>query len=81
MMDTLFTQRTKIVAIPDVRSLLMPTHAKNRDQLLFDAQALLLKNGAVEPGDLLVLTVGESINTAGGTNTMKIVRIGEKCNA
>ena len=81
MMNTLFAQRTKIVAITDVRSFLMTTRAKNRDQLLFDAQALLLENGVVEHGDLLVLTVGESINTAGGTNTMKIVRIGEKFNA
>jgi len=81
MMNTLFAQRTQIVAITDVRSFLMPTHTKNRDQLLFDAQALLLENGVVEHGDLLVLTVGESIDTAGGTNTMKIVRTGEKFNA
>lgn len=72
---------TRLALYRDVRSFLMPTHAKNRDQLLFDAQALLLENGVIEYGDLLVLTVGESINTAGGTNTMKIVRVGEKFNA
>ncbi|MEG7674116.1 pyruvate kinase alpha/beta domain-containing protein, partial [Listeria monocytogenes] len=58
---------TRLALYRDVRSFLMPTHAKNRDQLLFDAQAFLLENVVVEHGDLLVLTVGESINTAGGT--------------
>lgn len=72
---------TRLALYRDVRSFQMPTFAKDRDQLLFDAQALLLENGVVEHGDLLVLTVGESINAAGGTNTMKIVRVGEKFNA
>ncbi|NMM38087.1 MAG: hypothetical protein HHJ09_11320 [Glaciimonas sp.] len=58
---------------------MIPT--KNRDQLLVDAQALLLKNGVVKHGDLLVLTAGDSIDTAGGTNTLKIVCVGEKFNA
>ena len=28
-------------------------------------------------GDLIVLTIGEPIGAAGGTNTMKIVRVGD----
>jgi pyruvate kinase len=31
----------------------------------------------VERGDLVVLTMGEPIGQSGGTNTMKILRIGE----
>jgi pyruvate kinase len=31
----------------------------------------------VEKGDLIVLTVGEPIGCTGGTNTLKIVRVGE----
>jgi len=31
----------------------------------------------VEKGDLLVITIGEPIGKSGGTNTMKIVRVGE----
>ena len=38
---------------------------------------ILLQNNVVEPGDLVVLTMGEPIGQSGGTNTMKIVRIGE----
>ena len=29
------------------------------------------------PRDLIVLTIGEPIGKAGGTNTMKIVKVGE----
>jgi pyruvate kinase len=31
----------------------------------------------VEKGDLLVITIGEPIGKSGGTNTMKIIRVGE----
>jgi pyruvate kinase len=30
-----------------------------------------------EVGDLIVLTIGEPIGKSGGTNTMKIVKVGE----
>jgi pyruvate kinase len=30
----------------------------------------------VKEGDLIVLTIGEPIGKAGGTNTMKIVKVG-----
>ena len=40
--------------------------------LLVEASA-----GAVVPGDLIVLTIGEPIGQAGGTNTMKLVKVGE----
>lgn len=69
---------TRLALYRDVRSFLMPTYASNRDQLLVDAQTLLLNHGVVEHGDLLVLTVGDSIHSAGGTNTLKIVRVSEK---
>ncbi|MDQ5960563.1 MAG: pyruvate kinase, partial [Pseudomonadota bacterium] len=47
------------------------------DELLFDAERLLIEAGVVEKGDLIVLTIGEPIGTPGGTNTLKIVRVGE----
>jgi pyruvate kinase len=31
----------------------------------------------VQRGDLIVITVGEPIGKTGGTNTLKIVRVGE----
>ena len=44
--------------------------------MLADAEAVLLDQGAVERGDLVVMTIGEPIGTPGGTNTLKIVHIG-----
>ena len=41
------------------------------------AERLLLEKGLVKRGDLIVLTVGEPMGQAGGTNTLKIVRVGE----
>jgi pyruvate kinase len=31
----------------------------------------------VEKGDMIVITIGEPIGKSGGTNTMKLVRVGE----
>jgi len=45
--------------------------------LLNDAEDELLKRGAVRKGDLIALTIGEPVGKAGGTNTIKIVKVGE----
>jgi pyruvate kinase len=44
---------------------------------MIEAEKALLINKVVELGDLVVLTMGEPIGQSGGTNTMKILRIGE----
>jgi len=49
----------------------------DREELLEEAENVLVKSGVVQKGDLIVLTIGEPIGKAGGTNTMKIVRVGE----
>ncbi|MEK7768698.1 MAG: pyruvate kinase [Pseudomonadota bacterium] len=41
------------------------------------AENELLKRGAVRNGDLIIMTIGEPVGKAGGTNTMKIVKVGE----
>ena len=61
----------------DVYPLLMRYIGHDRDELLREAEHILIQSGAVEPGDTIVLTIGEPIGTPGGTNTMKIVRVGE----
>jgi pyruvate kinase len=38
---------------------------------------VLVENGVVQAADLIVISFGEPIGKSGGTNTMKIVRIGE----
>jgi pyruvate kinase len=49
----------------------------DREELLEESENVLLRAGLVQKGDLIVLTIGEPIGKAGGTNTMKIVRVGE----
>ena len=52
-------------------------HGHDRDALLEEAEAVLVKNGVVKDGDLIVVSFGEPIGKSGGTNTMKIVKVGE----
>ena len=47
------------------------------EELLQEAEDVLVQNGVVKDGDLIVITIGEPIGASGGTNTMKIVRVGE----
>ena len=50
---------------------------RDPEKALNMAEDELLKRGAVQTGDYIVLTIGEPFGKAGGTNTMKIVRVGE----
>ena len=52
-------------------------HGTDRDAVLRAAEDLLLASGQVRHGDLIVLTNGEPMGKSGGTNTMKIVLVGE----
>ena len=61
----------------EVYPLQMSQEHTDRDRLLAEAETLLIERGVVDIGDLIVLTIGEPIGTAGGTNTLKIVRVGE----
>ncbi|HQR03100.1 MAG: pyruvate kinase [Proteobacteria bacterium] len=69
--------RYRVSIFRDVFPLLTTYVAEDRDQLLWHAEETLIAAGAVEIGDLIVLTIGEPIGQAGGTNTLKIVRVGE----
>jgi len=51
--------------------------APDPEKALHMAEDELLKRGAVQNGDFIVLTIGEPFGKAGGTNTMKIVKVGE----
>ena len=41
------------------------------------AEEELLNRGVVRNGDIMVMTIGEPVGKSGGTNTMKIIRVGE----
>ncbi len=50
---------------------------KNRDEVLHEMQQVLLQQQAVDIGDMVLLTFGEPIGNLGGTNTMKIIKVGD----
>ena len=68
---------TKLALFRDTRTFLMPQHSHDRDKLLAESEACLVKAGVVEAGDLIIITIGEPIGKTGGTNTLKLVRVGE----
>ncbi len=49
----------------------------NPEEILNLAEDEMLQRGVARNGDLIVMTIGEPVGKAGGTNTMKIVRVGE----
>jgi pyruvate kinase len=67
----------RMVLYRGVCPLAMKQQHTDRDRLLAEAEQLLIDRGVVEKGDLIALTIGEPIGTTGGTNTLKIVRVGE----
>ena len=69
--------RYKLSLFRDVYPLMLQYVGDNRETLLRLAEEKLLAAGVVKQGDLIVLTVGEPIGQPGGTNTMKIIKIGE----
>ena len=70
----LSTQR-KMALYRNVRPLLMDTSA-DRDTALDQAEGHLLKRGIVQSGDIYAITCGEPMGAPGGTNRLKICRVG-----
>ncbi|KAA3650902.1 MAG: pyruvate kinase [Proteobacteria bacterium] len=69
--------RNQMTLYREVYPLLMSQPHQDRDMLLWEAERILLDQGVVTYGDMIVLTIGEPIGSAGGTNTLKIVKVGE----
>ncbi len=69
--------RRRMCLYREVHPIVMTYHAVEREALLLEAEQRLLDAGIVEKGDLIALTIGEPIGKSGGTNTLKVVRVGE----
>jgi pyruvate kinase len=69
--------RRKLTLFRGVYPVNFKTTTTDREQLLIEAEDELRRRGAVRDGDLIILTFGESIGKSGGTNTMRIVRVGD----
>ena len=69
--------RYRCALLRDTYPIMVKYVGSDREDLLIEAEKVLVENGVVQNGDLIVLTIGEPIGKAGGTNTMKIVKVGE----
>ena len=59
----------------NVRPLLMPKF-EDRDTALAEAEKLLVERGVLMPGDTYAITCGEPMGYPGGTNMLKVCRVG-----
>jgi pyruvate kinase len=69
--------RYRCAMMRDTYPLIIKYVGSDREELLLEAEKALVAHGVVRAGDLIVLTIGEPIGKAGGTNTLKIVKIGD----
>jgi len=69
---------TKVTLFSGVHPIAFHSTAKEQSHELHNAEQTLLDQGLVENGDMIVLTVGEAVGKTGHTNTMKIVRVGDR---
>jgi len=71
------TTRYRCALFRDVFPLMVKYVGHDREELLQEAEKTLVESKVVKEGDIIVLTIGEPIGKSGGTNTMKIVKVGE----
>jgi pyruvate kinase len=71
------SSRRRMALYREVHPVLMVFKAVDRENLLLEAEQKLVDLGIVTKGDLILMTIGEPIGKSGGTNTLKIVRVGE----
>jgi pyruvate kinase len=68
------TQR-RMALYRNVRPLLMPNFT-DRDAALGAAEKILVERGVLKPGDTYAITCGEPMGYPGGTNMLKVCRVG-----
>ena len=69
--------RYRCALLRDVFPIMVKYVGHDREELLREAENVLVQHKVVKGGDIIVLTIGEPIGKSGGTNTMKIVKVGE----
>ena len=65
----------KMTLYRNVRPILMPTFS-DRDTALAKAEAILIERGVLKSGDNYAITCGEPMGHPGGTNMLKVCRVG-----
>jgi len=74
-LTTQATSLRRMALYRNVTPLMMPAF-DDRDQALGEAERLLVARGVLRPGDTYAITCGEPMGYPGGTNMLKICRVG-----
>ena len=74
-LTTQVVSQRRMTLYRNVRPLVMPKF-DDRDQALAAAEALLVERGVLRPGDTYAITCGEPMGYPGGTNMLKVCRVG-----
>jgi len=69
---------TRVTLFSGVHPIAFHFSGKEQKQQLYEAEQILLKQGLVKEGDILAITVGEAVEESGHTNTLKIIRVGDR---
>jgi pyruvate kinase len=69
--------RRKVTLYRGVYPVSFEVNTKDHAEINREAIDELLRRGAVRDGDLVIITKGDLMGVLGGTNAMKIVRVGE----
>ena len=69
------TSQRRMTLFRNVRPILMPK-VTDRDEALMAAERLLVELGVLRPGDTYAITCGEPMGHPGGTNMLKVCRVG-----
>jgi pyruvate kinase len=67
--------QSRMALYRNVRPILMANYT-DRDQALAEAERLLVARNVLKPGDTYAITCGEPMGYPGGTNMLKVCRVG-----
>ena len=70
--------QSKMTLFREVFPLLIKNISEDPNVMRYDAEQRLIEAGVVAIGDLIVLAYGDRRGVTGGTNTLTIVRVGDK---
>ncbi len=73
--------RRKVTLFRGVYPISFKAETTNHQQVNLDAINELLRRGAVREGDLVIITKGDLMGVGGGSNAMKVVRVGSMVEA
>ncbi|GAA5787315.1 pyruvate kinase [Chitiniphilus shinanonensis] len=73
-----FDTYSRLALFRDVFPVMLANENSDRENLLVRAEVEMLRLGIVQNGDIVIFTFGDVVGMGGGTNSMKIVKIGDR---